>query len=50
MLLGMVNMGVHVEISVCEVVWGEQQQKTSDFLRHFISFERHIFAGRFLGP
>jgi hypothetical protein len=28
---------------------GEQQQKTSDFLRRFISFERHTFATHFEG-
>jgi hypothetical protein len=46
-LLCMVNMGVQVEICAMKSFGGEQQQKTNDFLRHFILFERHLFAAHF---
>jgi hypothetical protein len=47
-LLHMLNMGVHVQICVHEShLDGLQQQKTSEFLRHFILFEGHLFAAHF---
>jgi hypothetical protein len=41
-------MGVQAEfLSARNRLEGEQQQKTNEFPRRFILFERHLFAARF---